>query len=216
LPTVTILFVLQPRGYRPQDGRLRLEVGGELTQELRFREVRMWEQEPQPWWESVPALMPLYPLCRHGLRVRDAVIYAKGVIREHVPSGPEQSDALFLLSVFGNMADRRLDAAPLIGREIMMETKVIRDVERNGQVKQVRLDVLTVLAIRFDEPTAHSFAERLNDFDDLAQLAELHRLAIRCTTPDEFLTTLPQPLVRQRGRSNRPAGAGRRRGGSTP
>ena len=193
LPTVTILFILQPRGYRPQNGGLRLEVAGELTQELRFREVRMWEQEPQPWWEEVPALMPLYPLCRHGRRIRDAVIYAKGVIREHVPSGPEQSDALFLLSVFGNMADRRLDAAALIGREIMMESKVIRDVERVGQVKQVRQDVLTVLAIRFDQITAQSFAEKISEFDDLGPLADLHRLAVRCASPDEFRTALPEP-----------------------
>ncbi len=193
LPTVTILFILQPRSYRPQSGRLRLEVGGELTQELRFREVRMWEQEPQPWWGNVPALMPLYPLCRHGQRSRDAVLHAAAVIREQITSGPEQADALFLLSVFGNIADRRFDAAALIGREIMMESKVLRDVERNGQLKQVRQDVLRVLAVRFDPTTAESFAERVGEFDDLDQLADLHLLAIRCTSPEEFRAALTEP-----------------------
>ena len=128
LPIVTILFILQPRGYRPQNGRLRLEIGGELTQELRFREVRLWEQEPQIWWEDVPALMPWYPLCRHGQRTRDAVLHAKAIIRERVPSGPEQADALFLLSIFGNMADRRLDVRDLDREdEIMRESKMVRD-----------------------------------------------------------------------------------------
>jgi hypothetical protein len=199
LPTMTILFVLQRRSYRPQNGRLRLEVDGELTQELRFREVRMWEQEPQTWWEDVPALMPLYPLCRHGRSSRDAVLHARAVIQAHVPTGPEQADALFLLSVFGNMADRRLDAEALIGRESMMESKVFRDAIQSGRVEQVRRDVLAALAIRFGEPAAESIAEKVSEFDELEQLDSLHGLAIRCASPDEFRTALPEPHRAHRG-----------------
>src|SRR5262249_30908629 len=59
VPTRTVAFILQRRGYRPQGGLFRLEVQGRPTQALWFREVPMWEQQPQPWWEDVPALMPL-------------------------------------------------------------------------------------------------------------------------------------------------------------
>src|SRR5437016_5824109 len=41
--------VLTRRGCRPQNGTFRLTVGGESAQQLWFREVPLWEQEPQPW-----------------------------------------------------------------------------------------------------------------------------------------------------------------------
>lgn len=72
LPTRTVVFILRPRDYRPLGGRFVLQVGGEETQTLRVHEVPLWEQVPQPWWEEVPALMPLYPLCRHGRPPREA------------------------------------------------------------------------------------------------------------------------------------------------
>jgi hypothetical protein len=43
LPTRVLLFILQRRGYRPQNGQFRLELGGEPTQQLWFREVPLWE-----------------------------------------------------------------------------------------------------------------------------------------------------------------------------
>jgi hypothetical protein len=199
LPTVAILFILQRRGYRPQGGCLRLEVGGELTQELRFHEVPMWELEPQSWWEDVPALMPLYPLCRHGRTARDAVLYADAVISERIAVGPEQATAPFLLSVFGNMADRRLDAESLIGREHMMQSRLVRDLLG----EQGRSHVLKALSTRFDERTAQSFAQRLNDIDDLEQLDGLLQVAIRCSIPEEFARSLPQPPARPRRDSTR-------------
>jgi hypothetical protein len=34
------------------------------TQQVWFREICLWQQEPQPWWDQVPGLMALSPLCR--------------------------------------------------------------------------------------------------------------------------------------------------------
>jgi hypothetical protein len=76
LPTVCLVFVLRRRGYRSQGGRLRLTANGRVTQELRYQEVRLWERTPEPWWEEVPPLMALYPLCRHRRSPRQAVAHA--------------------------------------------------------------------------------------------------------------------------------------------
>lgn len=43
LPTVSLVYVLLPRRYRPQGGTLRLEVGAAPTQQVWFREVCLWE-----------------------------------------------------------------------------------------------------------------------------------------------------------------------------
>jgi hypothetical protein len=200
VPTRTVAFILQRRGYRRQGGLFRLEVRGQPTQALWIREVPMWEQQPQPWWEDVPALMPLYPLCHHGRRPREAVVHAAGVIRDRLPAGPEQADALFLLSIFGNLASRGLDAVALIGREIMMESRIGREMRDIGRVEQTRELVLAVLEFRFGAEVAHGFAESVNAVDDLAQLNELHGLAIRCQGPDEFRTGLLPPATRPRRR----------------
>ena len=64
LPTVSLVYILRPRGYRPQEGQFRLSVGDETTQHVFFREICLWQHEPQPWWDQVPGLMALSPLCR--------------------------------------------------------------------------------------------------------------------------------------------------------
>src|SRR6516225_43242 len=64
LPTVSVVYILRPRGYRPQGGQFRLAVEEGPTQHVWFREVCLWQMEPQPWWDAVPGLMALSPLCR--------------------------------------------------------------------------------------------------------------------------------------------------------
>jgi hypothetical protein len=66
LPTRSLIFVLLPTGYKPQNNTFRLAVGQEATQQVWFREIPLWEQAPEPWWEKHPGLMALYPLCQHG------------------------------------------------------------------------------------------------------------------------------------------------------
>ena len=115
LPTVCLVFVLLPRGYRPQGGQFRLEAAGGPTQQLWFHEVPLWEQTPQSWWEEAPTLMPLYPLCRHGRVPRQAIEHAAAVIRARVPDRPEQADTLALLSIFSDLADMYRGYATLQG-----------------------------------------------------------------------------------------------------
>jgi len=64
LPTLSLIYVLLPHGYQPQGGRIRLAVGGVISQLVRFREIRLWRQRPENWWEQSPGLMALSPLCR--------------------------------------------------------------------------------------------------------------------------------------------------------
>jgi hypothetical protein len=73
LPTVSAVFILLPQGYRAQAGQFRLEALAGPTQQIWFREVCLWQEEPQPWWEEWPGLMALYPLCRHRRRHAEAV-----------------------------------------------------------------------------------------------------------------------------------------------
>jgi hypothetical protein len=83
----------------------------------------------------------------------------------------------------------------------MMESKFVRELIRD----QSRHAVMTALATRFDETTAQSFAEIINQFEDQGQLEDLHRLAIRCATPDAFRAALPEPRrehpIRRRSRT---------------
>jgi hypothetical protein len=54
LPTVCIPVVLRRRGYRDEEGTLRLVAAGSPTQQVWFREVCLWKTEPQTWWEDEP------------------------------------------------------------------------------------------------------------------------------------------------------------------
>ncbi len=205
LPTQTVVFVLQRRGYRPQGGQFLLEVAGEPTQQLWFREVLLWEQEPEPWWEEVPALMPLYPLCRHGKRPRAGVIHAASVIRERIPSPLDQNDALFLLSIFSNLAYRGLDIESIIGSEIMMASRIGQKLWNLGELDHARAAVLRVLQARFDDLVVETVTRTLAEIEELGQLDQLLSHAATCTNWRRLLADLsparPQtPTRRVRGR----------------
>src|SRR5207248_3469923 len=109
LPTVCLAFVFRRRGFRSAGGQLRLEAVGGPTQQLWFREVCLWEVEPEDWWENVPGLMALDPLCRHGRTPGDAVRHAAEVIERTVTGAGERDDQLYFLGVFGGLAYPRLD-----------------------------------------------------------------------------------------------------------
>ena len=109
LPTVCLAFVLRPRGFRSQAGQLRLEAAGGPTQQLWYREVCLWKVEPEPWWDNVPGLMALFPLCRHGQTPRAAIRHAAHAIERTVTQQGEREDHLFLLYIFGDLAYPRLD-----------------------------------------------------------------------------------------------------------
>ena len=80
LPTLCIAVVFRRRGFRTQNGQLRLEASGGPTQQLWFREVCLWEVVPEDWWQNVPGLMVLYPLCRHRQSPREAIRHSATAI----------------------------------------------------------------------------------------------------------------------------------------
>src|SRR5262249_55207659 len=116
LPTLTLMFVLLPRGYRSQRGRFRLQVGRAPTQQIWFREVCLWLEEPAAWWDKTPGLMPLYPLCRHRKPRRDAVAHAARTITDHESDTIIRADLLTTLYIFAKLAYPEVDALGLIGR----------------------------------------------------------------------------------------------------
>jgi hypothetical protein len=197
LPTVSVVYILLPRGYQAQEGRFRLEVEGELTQEVRFHEVCLWQVEPAPWWEAHPGLMPLYPLCRHQRRPREAVTRAAQVIEGQVTDPSVRGDLLTTLGVFGKLAYPHLDPHSLIGRENMRESKFYQEIMAEGELKAKREAILSFLEERFgSEPTAQ-IADQVNALENLKQLDLLVRLAARCATLNEFRKALG-PLAVQR------------------
>ena len=117
LPTVSVVYILRPRGYRPQGGQFRLAVESEPTQQVWFREICLWEQEPQPWWDQVPGLMALSPLCRQQRPPQDVLAHAAQTIAAQTPDAIQRADLLTTLAIFGKLAHPRIDVAGLIGRE---------------------------------------------------------------------------------------------------
>jgi hypothetical protein len=198
LPTVCLAFILLPRGFRSQGGEFRLEAGGAPTQHLWFREVCLWRLQPEAWWEQVPGLMALYPLCHHGRSPAEAVRHAAEVIERGAADAPGRAEDLALLNIFGELAFPRLDVAGIIGREKMEGSKLIRSV-----VAEAGRDyVAEALRIRFGDEAGAAALALLEPIEDAERLHDLHALAIRCASLDEFRAGLAAP---------RPSGSARRR-----
>jgi hypothetical protein len=190
LPTRSVVFMLLPRGYRPQQGEFRLELDSELTQLVRFREVCLWQQVPRPSWELAPGLMALYPLCRHGRRRREALTYPAKAIAQHVSDPPLRADLLATLSIFGKLVYPDLNVIELIGRERMKESKFFEEVMDEGRAEARRSDILHALGIRLDRETAATFRKDLEQIKDLDRLTDLHAVAIKCRRVAEFRRAL--------------------------
>jgi hypothetical protein len=205
LPVVCVVFVLRPRGYQPQRGEFRLEAAGGVTQLLRFREVYLWRVEPQDWWEAVPGLMALYPLCRHGRRPQEAVRLAAEAIERRVSEPGERTDDLVLLSIFGGLAYPRLDVAGIIGRAKMQESRLLREV----RVETRRSDVLANLEARFGPESRAELESAVNAVTDYEELHRLLRLAASCASLDQFRTALPRQEAMRRPRNGTRRGRSR-------
>jgi hypothetical protein len=104
LPTRTLVFVLTPDRYREQHGTFRLEAAGEATQQVWFREICLWREQPQPWWETVPSLMALYPLCAHARLAEEAIRHAAETIIGRVSEPVARGNLLATLAIFGNLS----------------------------------------------------------------------------------------------------------------
>jgi hypothetical protein len=186
LPTVSLVYVLRPRGYRPQGGQFRLAVEEGPTQHVWFREVCLWQHEPQPWWDEVPGLMALSPLCRQERSPDDVVGHAAEAISAHTPDSVQRGDLLATLAVFGKLVYPGFDVLNLIGREQMKESKVILEFQEEARVEQGRKYVLDLLEAKFGRRAAAELAPLVNNVTKTAKLDKLHRLAARASTIDQF------------------------------
>jgi hypothetical protein len=201
LPTVSLVFVLTPHGYHAQGGQFRLEAAGQPTQQLWFREVCLWEMEPQAWWESVPGLMTLYPLCRHGQAPPESVRHAADVIERDVASAGERADLLYLLEVFGELAFPRLDVAEIIGRDKMIfDSKFGRELKREAELKRLRTDLLKVLRSHWGEEAVTEFTPALNAIENLKRLERLFDQALAGMGLDEFRAALAVAKTKAKNR----------------
>jgi hypothetical protein len=186
LPTVSLVYILRPRRYKPQQGRVELTVQGQTTQYLRLYEICLWELEPQPWWETVPGLMALYPLCRHGRSPRQAVSYAAGAIKAVASDTIVRADLLTTLAIFGKLAYKQYDFLSLIGREQMKESPLYEEIKDEGRLETGQAYVLAVLEERFGSAAAAPFTDAVHRVSKLAKLDRLLRLASRCDDLEEF------------------------------
>lgn len=136
--------------------------------------------------------MPLYPLCRHGRRPREAVRFAAEVIERKVPDPADRSDDLFLLSIFGGLAYPQFDLAQIIGREKMYESKIGREFRQEGRLEARRLDILESLEARFGAEAKAEAEPLLEAMTDFEELGRLHRLAVTCANVAAFRAALPR------------------------
>jgi hypothetical protein len=190
LPTLSLIFVLLPQAYQAQHGQFRLAVAGQPTEHLWFREICLWQEQPQPWWEQQPGLMALYPLCRHDLDLPQAVQHAAAAIQRRELDSARRADLLTTLSIFGKLKNRHLDVLSLIGREQMRESAFFQEVFEEGEQARARKDVLQALAISFGAEAAKEHEEAVNCLQNLEQLEELLKLAIQSRRVSQFRRAL--------------------------
>jgi hypothetical protein len=194
LPTVGVVVVLQRRGFRSLGGEFTLRTSDGPTQQLWLKELLLWETDPERWWETVPGLMALYPLCRHGRSPQEAIRQAAGAIEGCVAATGERSDFLTLLGIFGKLAYPRLDVGGIIGREKMKESKFYQEIlgegEVKGELKARRADLLRVLRMRFGPDVAAELAGVVAGLDDPQRVAQLFELATTDVSLEEFRSAL--------------------------
>jgi hypothetical protein len=187
LPVLSLIFVLLPQGYQSHGGTFRLEVNeGEPTQQVWFREVCLWQHEPQPWWEHYPGLMALYPLCQHGQDLPKAVAHAANVIRRRELDSYRRADLLTTLAIFGKLKDRALDTLSIIGREHMKESPLYQEIMEEGEQVRARKAILQVLQARIGAKASKEFEDPVNHIEDLEQLEELLKIAARTSRISQF------------------------------
>jgi hypothetical protein len=191
LPTMCIPVILQEEGFTLQNSQFRLEVGERPTQQLWFREVCLWKQKPEDWWEDAPGLMALFPLCRHGRPPREAIEHAAGVIERKVVNVGEQADFLALLGIFGKLSYPYLDVKRIIGREQMRASKFYQEIQEEGAVMATREHILKVLRARFKEDPPPEISAALHSLEDLPQLEALLLEAATCASLEAFRAALP-------------------------
>jgi hypothetical protein len=150
--------------------------GRELARHLWFREVRLWEVQPEVWWEKVPGLMVLYPLCRHQGSPREAIRHSAAAIEWLALPAGQRQDWFSWLEIFGGLLLPRRKVNSIIGSEKMKESSVYRGILEDGE----RTINLRVLRARFGPELPDDLLERLNQLEEPDQLEPLGELAATC------------------------------------
>jgi hypothetical protein len=189
-PTLTLLFFLRPTGYTPMNGTFRQEARGSSTQQTWWEEICLWQEQPQPWWDQVPGLMALLPLCDHGRGDEESVTYAAQHILTAMDDTKERGDLLTTLGIFGKMRYPVLNAFDLIGRELMRESPFYQEILAEGRIEEKRLSILEVLEARLGSGASTEFREALEAITDVARLSELLRAASKCRSVGGFRRAL--------------------------
>jgi hypothetical protein len=178
LPTLSLVYVLLPRGYQPQQGKLWLNALGKPTQQVWFREICLWRVKPRPWWEQAPGLMTLYPLCDHGRDQVQAITYAARSISVGLQDTATRADLLTTLAIFGKLVYPGMNVLDVIGREKMKESKFYEEVMAEGRIEKGREVIVDALHVRFGPDASAEFRDVLAAVEDEQVLSELLRLAI--------------------------------------
>jgi hypothetical protein len=147
-------------------------------------------------------------LTRHPEGPEEAVRHAAGVIASSVADSGRRAELLTVLGIFGKLVHPDIHPFDIIGRQLMHESLFVQEIMDEGRKEIRRADTLIVLEERFGAEAAASVTEAVNALEDLQQLDQLHRLAIKCPTVEDFREALsaaaqPQPARRRRGSSRR-------------
>lgn len=182
-PTLCLLYMLFPAGYRPQGGQFRLRVGADPTQALWFREVCLWDLTPEPWWENFPGLMTLYPLAKHRFDAAQAVTLASERIRKYEKDLKVRADLHTILALLARIRYPDADVVGIIGKERMKESPLYDELLAEGGVAQCRDDIAQVVQLRFGDREARQCRKLL---DGVAELDELRHLLREAVTSKRF------------------------------
>jgi hypothetical protein len=194
LPTVCIVVIFQPKGYKPQNGRIQLEAAGGITQFVRLREVPLWEEKPEPWWDDEPGLMALYPLCHHGEDPEAAIRHAPSAIEKTVVEQSVRQDFLAFLGFYSLLGYPTVNVLEIIGEENMRDSAFFQQVfakgETEGELRARRADIIRVLRSRFKITQTVDLVSALGSIDDPERLDSLFDLALDCAGLGEFQKSL--------------------------
>ena len=193
LPVACVVFILRRQGYAAQHGTMQLTIGGRPAQQVWFSEKPLWEVVPEPWWETEPGLMALYPLCGHSERPKESILHAAARIEENEPDAAIRADLLTSLGIFGRLAFPRLDALTLIGREKMKESKAYQEILEEGRQDGERRAIMLLVERRFGKAAAAGLRRSLDAVEDRGQLDRLLVLASSCERLEDFRAALVSP-----------------------
>jgi hypothetical protein len=190
LPCRSLIIVLLPAGYQEQDGSFQLSAEGQPTQRVWFREVCLWHERPEDWWEHHPGLMALYPLCDHRQPLAEAVAHAAESFRHRHLDSASRGNLLTTLGIFGRLADATLDVASIIGREFMRDSPLVQEFIQEGEQAEARRLVLQVVQVRWGEEATEQLRAQVERITDMAQLRSPHESAIRARRVSQFRAAL--------------------------